>query len=75
MAATASGLPSLTAMQDKPAKWHQTMSLLDTEVLLSLLGGWTVLHMGLGLSTVTDPLMLSVGINTPKPLHLVLPSF
>lgn len=55
---------------------NQAVSLPDTEMFLSLLGGQTALHVGLYLTMVTDPLTsYSLDVNTPEPLHLVLATF
>lgn len=61
-------------IQDEPAKWASDYAPPGL-LFLPLLGGWRALHRGLSPATVTDPLMRSVSVNTPKPLHLVLPSF
>lgn len=61
-------------IQDEPAKWAPDYAPPGL-LFLPLLGGWRALHRGLSPATVTGPLMRSVSVNTPKPLHLVLPSF
>lgn len=55
---------------------NQAISLPATEMLLSLLGGQTALHMRLYLTVVTNPLTsYSLDVNTPEPLHLVPATF